>query len=522
MHWPLMSKVYSYTRFSTPEQAQGDSQRRQTDMALKWAAARGLELDDRLSFSDLGVSAYRGSNTEDDRGLGTFLYACRNGLIERGSFLLVESLDRITRMVPRKAQRLFEDIVDAGVTIVTLNDGQEYTADRLDADPTALLISLLVAWRGHEESKTKGRRLAAAWAEKRRKVRAGETNWLTNRAPYWLHRTNGEWTIDPVHGTTVKRVFEMTLSGIGENKIAQTLNLEGVPVMGRGAMWHRSAIAKLLRNLSVIGHMIPGHMDFSGGKPRRVMEEPVPGVFPPVITEDHWLAVRALKDGSSASVRGRNAGRPLTNVLGGLAKCPDCGVAMTRVFKGTKSGGKPKLVCTKAKLGAANHPYVSVNCEEVERALLRHWGTLMAECPAGDRDAHLDRELQNLEGNLSALTDHLESLTVQLERNPSDALAGVVRKMELELRTMLELRSELEQRIAIADRGIIQTRLSELHTALTPDDEGPQPVDKARVNAALKTLFTGVTVDHHKGLLWFHWRQGGETGIMFRWADEAA
>jgi hypothetical protein len=51
MHWAQMGKVYSYTRFSTPEQAAGDSYRRQTEAAQKWAAARGLVLDDRLSFS---------------------------------------------------------------------------------------------------------------------------------------------------------------------------------------------------------------------------------------------------------------------------------------------------------------------------------------------------------------------------------------------------------------------------------------------------------------------------------------
>jgi hypothetical protein len=52
------ARVYSYTRFSTPEQAQGDSYRRQTEAAAKWAKQRGLILDDALSFFDEGVSAY--------------------------------------------------------------------------------------------------------------------------------------------------------------------------------------------------------------------------------------------------------------------------------------------------------------------------------------------------------------------------------------------------------------------------------------------------------------------------------
>src|SRR5262249_33515260 len=38
-------KAYSYTRFSTPEQAKGDSSTRQALAAQQWAEARGVELD---------------------------------------------------------------------------------------------------------------------------------------------------------------------------------------------------------------------------------------------------------------------------------------------------------------------------------------------------------------------------------------------------------------------------------------------------------------------------------------------
>ena len=53
-------RAYSYIRFSTPEQMKGDSLRRQTEAAEKYAAINGLDLDDELTFRDLGVSAYTG------------------------------------------------------------------------------------------------------------------------------------------------------------------------------------------------------------------------------------------------------------------------------------------------------------------------------------------------------------------------------------------------------------------------------------------------------------------------------
>ena len=89
-----MPRAYSYLRFSTPEQMTGDSFRRQSTMAVEYAAKRGLELDQKLTFHDLGVSAYRGKNADTGR-LAEFLEAVEAGLVPKGSFLLVEFLDRI-------------------------------------------------------------------------------------------------------------------------------------------------------------------------------------------------------------------------------------------------------------------------------------------------------------------------------------------------------------------------------------------------------------------------------------------
>jgi DNA invertase Pin-like site-specific DNA recombinase len=98
-------KAYSYTRFSKPEQAKGDSSTRQALAAEQWAKERNVELDTELTFRDEGISAFDGLNVE--RGaLGAFLKAVQTGEVPNGSWLLVESLDRISRQKPRKAARL--------------------------------------------------------------------------------------------------------------------------------------------------------------------------------------------------------------------------------------------------------------------------------------------------------------------------------------------------------------------------------------------------------------------------------
>src|SRR3546814_11189411 len=70
---------------------------------------------------------------------------------------LFRSRDRLSRLVPRKAMRVLEDIVQSGVSVVTLNYGREYTPASLDRDPTDLLVAVLTFMRANDESATKAK-----------------------------------------------------------------------------------------------------------------------------------------------------------------------------------------------------------------------------------------------------------------------------------------------------------------------------------------------------------------------------
>ena len=131
-------RAYSYLRFSTPEQAQGDSARRQIDLAARYAATHNLTLDTTLRLHDEGISGFRGANVR--RGaLGAFLKAVDDGDVPEGSFLLVENLDRLGRQNPWDAFPLFQQIIGAGVTVVTLFDNKMYSQADLRANPLRIL-----------------------------------------------------------------------------------------------------------------------------------------------------------------------------------------------------------------------------------------------------------------------------------------------------------------------------------------------------------------------------------------------
>ena len=177
---PLKPQAYSYLRMSTDRQLLGDSRRRQLEASRAYATANGLELAEGAEREDIGVSAFRGANVRDG-ALGQFLEAVRSGSVKRGSYLIVESLDRLSREQVLNAQSLFLSIIRAGINLVTLMDGKKYEAGKVDlAD---LITSLVIMSRAHEESLTKSKRIAAAWKNKRSD--AAEKP-MTKWCPAWL------------------------------------------------------------------------------------------------------------------------------------------------------------------------------------------------------------------------------------------------------------------------------------------------------------------------------------------------
>src|SRR5262245_26570368 len=114
--------AYSYIRFSSPEQAKGDSLARQVQATKEWCRRNKVRLDESVTLHDLGKSAYTGEHRKnpDRHALASFLRLVESGKVPRGSsYLVVESLDRLTREHVRAAASLFLSILEQGVSIVT-------------------------------------------------------------------------------------------------------------------------------------------------------------------------------------------------------------------------------------------------------------------------------------------------------------------------------------------------------------------------------------------------------------------
>src|SRR5579875_1338243 len=233
-----MTLAYSYLRFSTSEQKFGDSSRRQRESAQRYVDEHGLELDRTITFEDVGTSAFHGRNARQGR-LREFLDAVESGLIPQGSFLLVESLDRLSRDRILAAQALFLQIIGAGITVVTLIDGRAYSEESINRSPMDLIISLVAMMRSNEESATKAMRNRAAWEEKRR---AARTRPMTARCPGWLYldKDAGRFRVVEERADVVRRIYREVLEGLSGREIVRRLNGEGIPLFGHGNQRGRS------------------------------------------------------------------------------------------------------------------------------------------------------------------------------------------------------------------------------------------------------------------------------------------
>ena len=76
----------------------------------------------------------RGKNVKAG-ALGVFLKAIYDGTVPKGSYLLIENIDRLTRDEITPATMLFLQIITAGVTVVTLSNQERYSEERLAKEP---------------------------------------------------------------------------------------------------------------------------------------------------------------------------------------------------------------------------------------------------------------------------------------------------------------------------------------------------------------------------------------------------
>lgn len=500
-------RAYSYVRMSTTKQLRGDSLRRQLEHSRSFADEHSLLLDD--SLRDLGVSAWKGKNFKTG-SLGKFLAMVESGEIPKGSYLLIESLDRLSREAVPDALMLFMAIINAGITIATLGeDRQIYSRDSLKGDWTKLIIGLAVMSRGHEESQTKSERVSAANRRKRERAREGKGQ-ITGITPAWIDatRTGPHSYVFALnhHAETVRSIYEMAARGLGATAIAKTLNVANVPAFKSKDGWYQSIIKSLLRRQDVIGSFQPHRME--NGK--RVPDgDPIEGYFPAAIDNDLFLRVQALRNNPGRPGR---KGKTFANLFTGLCHCAHCGGPMTMKLSRVKGNEQGRyLVCSnyvrghKCSEGVRHFRY-----EPLEDAILDNVQELnLADCLADKRDAEteeLDARIAAVKLDLAAIERKEQRLLAALEEDdePVSSVLQLLKerqqqRQELEVALQSSLRDKAaRQSHSTAFNGNVD-HIRTLRNEWASADADARYSLRAEAHAAVRELVDDICFDSSDG-----------------------
>lgn len=414
---PKKPVAYSYVRFSTSQQELGDSLRRQVTMAEEYCKKHGLDLHP-VSYRDLGVSAFKRKNVEKG-ALAAFIDAVKQGIIPKGSFLVIEQFDRLSRADVDIALRLLLDLVHSGVTLVTLADEKVWDRTAV-SDIGNLIVAIVFMSRANNESASKAKRLSEAWGEKKREAaRSGKI--LTSECPRWLKVSDDKRSFivleDKVE--SIRKVFEMRLNGYGISSIVSAANSAGWPVPGKPPVqkpgedretfsmragmetWHTSNVGRLLRNRALLGEYQPYKNGAGEDEPRVAVGDPIPNYYPAVLDEQTFLRAQASAERKGAFPGRRDAS--LKNWLQGLLKCT-CGQSFVRKNKDSKAQpGYARYYCTARNRRLSDCP--GANAGELETAVLAVVSNVAPQFYDGSaRTEELKAKMDMLELELSAAT----------------------------------------------------------------------------------------------------------------------
>jgi DNA invertase Pin-like site-specific DNA recombinase len=498
---PLKAPLaYSYMRFSSVGQSQGDSIRRQTRAAKEWCEKNGVRLDESLTFRDLGKSAFLGEHRKnpDRHALAAFLKLVQDGRVPRESYLVIESLDRLTREHVRAGLMLLLGLIESGIRIVQLSPSELVYDEK--SDEMGLMLAIVELSRGHRESKRKSDLITSVWNRRKQQARESKQPYI-GHLPAWVESRDGKLRLIPERAAVVKRIFRLATGGYGLTSIVKKLTKEKVPAFGEvlvregrkrsqfSGRWSRAYIAKIIRDRRAMGEFQPCRRE---GQKKVPDGDPIPGYFPAVVTEQVWLAARA-----AAAERGKAPGRigKNSNVFAGLVRHARDGDTYFQTTKydchrGRVNRSAPQRILINTWAAEGSAPCCSFPFDVFERAILSCLQEIDPhEILNGD---HGPDEALALAGHLAEVESSIALISREMdEHGESPTLFKRLRAKEQLQRDLAARLAEARQKAAhplSESWGEFQTLAGALEAAPDPDDV------RLRLRAVLRRMIDSIWI----------------------------
>ncbi|HHO0149193.1 TPA: recombinase family protein [Enterobacter asburiae] len=384
-------KAYSYIRFSSKKQEQGDSVRRQTELAEQYAHANNLILSDK-NFQDLGISAFKEGSRPS---LGDMLEAIEKGQIEQGSTIIIESLDRLSRRGIDVTQQIIKSILQNNIFIASLVDGLLLNRESVN-DLVSVIRIALAADLAHKESEKKSQRLRETKGQQRQRALNGEI--INKVLPFWLDRKEDNFIFSD-RLEAAKRIIELRRKGFGTNKIAKALNDEGHKPL-RSSGWNHTTVGKTINSVALYG----AYQTSETTKDRKViLLDIIEGYYPALISKEEFMLLQSDHKQNKPGYKSE------FNAFAGLLK-HECGGALVRKFHVASGKTYQYHVCANARDGKC---IVTKNFKNLEVALYRIMKELKYE-----KKSYLDESLLIEQNNIKTKIQDLNDMLLTLTKVP--------------------------------------------------------------------------------------------------------
>ncbi|MGV8862404.1 MAG: recombinase family protein [Pseudomonas sp.] len=309
-----MPNAYAYVRYSSTVQSSGDSVDRQISPLKAFEKDTGVEIVETII--DEGVSSFRGDNASRGK-FKEILARIDRGVIRRGDYLVVESIDRITRQRVLDGVELLQNILKAGVRIYTTSDSRCYSYDDPDRDFENLIMISLIAKRANEESEIKSKRRKSAWNKAKLAASEDGKKFNAHNPPYGYSYdvVTEQFIIAEDDAAEIRMIFEL-LKTMGISNATRRVNVSSK------RKWTSRQVAQMIENKYPLGMLMSQKRNEKG---KKVFVEYIEGYYPKIISQTAFNeAVVAMRNRQDRKLYG-NTTIGSTNIFRHVIKCAECG-----------------------------------------------------------------------------------------------------------------------------------------------------------------------------------------------------
>ncbi|WP_404973223.1 recombinase family protein [Vibrio campbellii] len=339
--------IIPYQRVSTIAQVNSNSQdglgrqkRKTLEAATKLSEETGFKI--LSSVTDAGISAFHKSNWDGEAGMGLIRSMVLNDEVAKGSIVVFEAFDRMSRGEPMWVLRQMSDLLEAGLQIHIAHMDRTFTYQSMNEDMGQLMMAIAFICAAHAESLTKQKRTRASIAHQVQEAKDKGIPVRFGMHVPWLRNAGTHWEEIPERVELIQRMADMTVKGFGATKIAGVLNSENVPTWDnkrkvKPKKWYNKFILDTLASDALIG---TAHFKTHDGTVT------IENHYPSVISNEAYAYIQSQiasrKQDRSINVGSSKSTSFVTGI--GVTECAYCGSSMVaKQMKRTLKDGTIKI-----------------------------------------------------------------------------------------------------------------------------------------------------------------------------------